>query len=84
MKQLGATTMSVSAPEAREALERGVADALTFPWQSIYLFGIDKVTKFHIDAQMYTTGFSWVLNPAKYESLSAAQKKVLDDHCTND
>lgn len=83
MKSLGATTVSLSAPESREALERGVADAITFPWESIYLFGIDKVTKFHIDAPMYVTGFSWVMNPAKYDGLSAAQKKVLDDHCNN-
>ena len=41
MKSLGATTVSLSAPESREALERGVADAITFPWESIYLFGID-------------------------------------------
>lgn len=84
MKSLGATTVSVSAPEAREALERGVADALTFPWESVWLFGIDRVTKFHIDAAFYTTGFAWIINPAKYDALSGAQKKVLDDHCNND
>lgn len=84
MKLLGASTVNVSAPEAREALERGVADAITFPWESIYLFGIDKVTRFHIDARMYTTGFAWVLNPDRYNALSAAQKKVMDDHCNAD
>jgi TRAP-type C4-dicarboxylate transport system substrate-binding protein len=84
MKSLGATTVSLSAPESRDALERGVADAITFPWESIWLFGIDKVTKFHIDAPMYVTGFSWVMNPAKYDALSPAQKKVIDDHCNNE
>ena len=84
MKQLGATTVNVSAPESREALERGVADAITFPWMSIYLFGIDKVTKSHIDASMYTTGFAWILNQDKYNAMSAAQKKVIDDHCNGD
>lgn len=84
VKSLGATTVSVSAPESREALERGVADAITFPWESLYLFGIDRVTKFHIDVPMYTTGFAWVMNPAKYESLSPAQKKVIDTHCSTD
>jgi len=84
MKLLGASTVNVSAPEAREALERGVADAITFPWESIYLFGIDKVTRFHIDARMYTTGFAWVLNPDRYNSLSGAQKKVIDEHCNAD
>ena len=31
---LGGTNVQASAPEAREMLERGVADAITFPWQS--------------------------------------------------
>ena len=29
---LGGTNVQASAPEAREVLERGVADAITFPW----------------------------------------------------
>ena len=31
----GGTNVQASAPEAREMLERGVADAITFPWGSI-------------------------------------------------
>ena len=46
---LGGTNVQASAPEAREMLERGVADAITFPWGSIILFGIDKVVKYHMD-----------------------------------
>ena len=84
MRALGATNVTVSAPEAREALERGVADALTFPWESVYLFGLDKVTRFHIDAKMYVTGFAWLMNPAKYATMSPAQKKVIDDHCNGE
>ncbi|MCU0897195.1 MAG: TRAP transporter substrate-binding protein [Burkholderiales bacterium] len=84
MKSLGATTVTLSAPESREALERGVADAITFPWESIYLFGIDKVTKFHIDEKLYATGFAWIVNPAKYEAMSPGQKKVIDDHCNSE
>lgn len=84
MKLLGGTTVNVTAPESREALERGVADAITFPWESLYLFGIDKITKFHIDAPLYVSSFAWILNPAKYEAMSPAQKKVMDDHCNGD
>ena len=65
-------------------LERGVADAITFPWGSLYLFGIDKVVKYHMDVPLYTTVFTYSMNKAKYESLSPAQKKVMDDHCTTD
>jgi TRAP-type C4-dicarboxylate transport system substrate-binding protein len=73
--KLGGANVQASAPEAREVLERGVADAITFPWGSLYLFGIDKVVKHHIDAPLYTTVFTFLMNKDKYESLSPAQKK---------
>jgi TRAP-type C4-dicarboxylate transport system substrate-binding protein len=79
---LGGTNVQASAPESREVLERGVADAITFPWGSILLFKIDSVTKFHLDVPLYATTFAWVMNKAKYNEMSAAQKKVIDDHCS--
>lgn len=81
---LGGANVQASAPESREILERGVADAITFPWNSIFLFGIDKVVQYHIDAPLYTTAYVWAMNKDKYEDMSAAQKKVIDDHCTTD
>ena len=81
---LGGTNVQASAPEARDALERGVADAITFPWGSISLFGIDKVVSFHMDAPLYATPFVWVMNKDKFDSMSAAQKKVIDEHCTTE
>jgi TRAP-type C4-dicarboxylate transport system substrate-binding protein len=81
---LGGTNVQASAPEARDALERGVADVITFPWGSISLFGIDKVVSFHMDAPLYATPFVWVMNKDKFDSMSAAQKKVIDEHCTTE
>jgi TRAP-type transport system periplasmic protein len=81
---LGGTNVQASAPEARDVLEKGTADAITFPWGSIILFGIDKVVKYHIDSAFYVTEQTWVLNKNWYNGLSAAQKKVMDDHCTSD
>jgi TRAP-type C4-dicarboxylate transport system substrate-binding protein len=82
--QLGGTNVQSSAPEVRDILEKGVADAVTFPWGSIVLFGIDKVTKYHMDVPLYVTTFAFVFNKDKYNQMSAAQKKVIDDHCTNE
>lgn len=82
--QLGGTNVSVSAPESRDALEKGIADAITFPWDSTLSFGVDKAVKFHNDMRLYSANFVWVMNPAWYGKLSAAQKKVIDDHCSNE
>jgi TRAP-type C4-dicarboxylate transport system substrate-binding protein len=79
---LGGTNVQASAPEARDVLERGVANMIVFPWGSISLFGMDKVVKFHMDEPMFSTTFVWTMNQAKYDSLSAAQRKVIDNHCT--
>jgi TRAP-type C4-dicarboxylate transport system substrate-binding protein len=81
---LGGTNVQASAPESRDMLERGVADAITFPWNSIFLFGIDKVVKFHMDVPLYTTAFVYTMNKARYNGMSAVQKKVIDDHCTTE
>jgi TRAP-type C4-dicarboxylate transport system substrate-binding protein len=82
--QLGGTNVQSSAPEVRDILEKGVADAVTFPWGSIPLFGIDKVTKYHMNVPLYVTTFALVFNKDKYNAMSAKQKKVIDDHCTNE
>jgi TRAP-type C4-dicarboxylate transport system substrate-binding protein len=82
--QLGGTNVQSSAPEVRDILDKGVAEAVTFPWGSVPLFGIDKVTKYHMEAPLYVTTFAFVFNKAVYGQMSAAQKKVIDDHCTNE
>ena len=81
---LGGTNVQASAVEARDILEKNVAEAITFPWGSIFLFGMDRVLKYHIDTALYTSVQTWVMNKAKYDSMSPAQKKVMDDHCSTD
>ncbi|MBM3570019.1 MAG: TRAP transporter substrate-binding protein [Alphaproteobacteria bacterium] len=81
---LGGTNVQASAPESREILERGVADAITFPWESMFIFGIDKAVSHHLDMPFYVATFAWIINKAKYEGMSAAQKKAVDDHCNLD
>jgi TRAP-type transport system periplasmic protein len=81
---MGGASVQVPAPEAREAIARGAADAITFPWNSIYIFGIDKETKHHLDLPLYATTFVVVFNKAKYDGLAEADRKVIDSHCSSD
>jgi TRAP-type C4-dicarboxylate transport system substrate-binding protein len=81
---LGGTNVQSSAPEARDIIERGVADGLTFPWGSLVLFGIDKVTKYHMDAPLYVTTFVLVMNKDVYNRMSDRQKKAVDDNCNTE
>jgi TRAP-type C4-dicarboxylate transport system substrate-binding protein len=84
MTLLGGTNVQSSAPEVRDIIERHVADAVTFPWGSLVLFGIDKVTKYHMDAPLYVTTFAFVFNKDKYNQMSDRQKKAIDDNCNTE
>jgi TRAP-type C4-dicarboxylate transport system substrate-binding protein len=37
-----------------------------------------------MDASIATTMFQWLINQKTYDAMSPAQKKVIDDHCTNE
>ena len=84
VSMLGGSSLQVSAPETRDLLATGAADAVTFPWDGLYLFGMDTVVKHHIDMPFYATTFVYVMNKARYEGLSEQNRKVIDDHCTSE
>ncbi|HZD91767.1 MAG TPA: TRAP transporter substrate-binding protein [Pseudolabrys sp.] len=83
VRLLGGTNVQASAPEVRDVLARHVADGVTFPWGSVVLFGIDKVTKYDMELPLYTTTFALVFNKHTYDEMDAKQKKVIDDHCNS-
>ena len=72
---LGGTNVQASATEVRDVLEKGVAEAVTFPWGSVPLFGIDKVTKYHIDAPLHTVTFQWLMSPKTYAAMSRRRRR---------
>jgi TRAP-type C4-dicarboxylate transport system substrate-binding protein len=84
VRLLGGTNVQASAPEVRDVLARHVADGVTFPWGSIILFGIDKVTKYHMELPFYTTTFALVFHKATYDAMDTRQKKAIDDHCNSE
>lgn len=81
---LGGANVQASAPDSREILARGAAEATFFPWDSVFLFGIDSVTKNHLDLPLYVTSFVMAMNRASYDALSPEDRQVMDDHCTTD
>ncbi|MFB9951716.1 TRAP transporter substrate-binding protein [Rhizobium puerariae] len=82
VNSLGAASVQVPAGEMRELISKGAADMTASPWNSIYTFGLQDVTKHHLDLPFYVTTFAFVMNKAKIDGLSPADRKVMDDHCT--
>ncbi|MBX2839974.1 MAG: TRAP transporter substrate-binding protein, partial [Gammaproteobacteria bacterium] len=78
---LGATPVAMPAPEAYEAIQKGVADGAMFPFEAMQGFRLAELLDYHLEIPggFYTTPFAVMMNPKKYESLSDEHKKVLED-----
>ncbi|MEW5423562.1 TRAP transporter substrate-binding protein [Amorphus sp. 3PC139-8] len=79
---LGAANVQVSAPEMRDALDKGTADMTGSPWGSLFTFGVQDTVKYHLDVPLYATVFAFVMNKDRIDSLSPEDRKVMDEHCT--
>ncbi len=79
LKGLGATPVSIAAPETYNALERGVIDGTIFPWEAIAGFKLAEVLRHHTVANLYVAPLMTIMNRKKYDSLPANLRKVIDD-----
>ncbi len=80
---LGATPVPMPVPQVPEALAKGVIDGTVLPWEVIPSLKIHEIAKFHTETPagtpfIATSAFLFGMNPAKYESLPADLKKVID------
>lgn len=81
---LGSVLIPVPATEARDAIEKGVAESMLFPWHSLVIFGIDNLLTYHMDAPFSGNGFEFIMNKNSYNKLTPNQKKAIDDHCNGE
>ena len=82
---LGATPVPMPLPQAAEAMSKGVIDGALIPWEVVPSMKFEEITKFHTDAgageaQISNTAFIFAMNQAKYDSLPADLKKVIDNN----
>jgi TRAP-type C4-dicarboxylate transport system substrate-binding protein len=84
LKNYGATPVSVPGAGISEALSKGVIDVGTFPWEAVPALKIHELTESHSTFSgkrgLYAALFVTVMNKQKYDSLSPALKKVVDDN----
>ena len=79
---LGGGPVQVPAPEVREALSRGTAEAVTFPWGAMYDFKLTDEVQQHLDMPFYLSAQVLIMNKDSYDGLSDENKAVIDAHCT--
>lgn len=79
---LGGANVQIPAPESRDAVVKGLVDGTTLPFGTLVAFKIAPATPYHVDDRFYVTVFNIVMNTSVYDSMSAAQKAVIDAHTT--
>ena len=82
---LGATPVGMPVPAIPEALSKGVIEGAVIPYQVAPSLKIQELVKFAAETDpkypaLYTTVFTIAMNKAKYDSLPADLKKVIDNN----
>ncbi len=80
---MGATPVGMPVPQVPEALSRGVIDGAVIPWEVVPAVRVHELTKFHTETDarlpaLYTSTFIFAMNTARYNSLPADLKRVID------
>lgn len=83
LAMLGATPVGMPVPQVPEALSKGVIDGAVVPYEVVPAIKAHELTKFASEGDpgfpgLYTAVFVFAMNQAKYDSLPADLKKVLD------
>ena len=83
LKTLGATPVGLPLPQIPDAMSKGVIDGCVIPWEVVPAVKVQELAKFHSEFDpalpaLYTTTFVMAMNKAKYDSLPADLKKVID------
>jgi TRAP-type transport system periplasmic protein len=85
MASLGATPVGMPLPGIPDALSKGTIQGAVIPWEVVPSVKVHELTKFHAEfdpagGALYTTTFVMAMNKAKYNSLPADLKKIIDNN----
>jgi TRAP-type C4-dicarboxylate transport system substrate-binding protein len=82
LSSVGASVVQVPASEANEAFNRGLVDGVVFSFRLLQPFGLDKPIKYMLDMPISMSMSAIVINKKRYDGLSPAHKKVIDQFCS--
>jgi TRAP-type C4-dicarboxylate transport system substrate-binding protein len=83
LNTLGATGVAMPPTAVADAISKGTLDGVMFPWEAITGFRVTEVVKYHTETHpsrpsMYTAVFVMAMNQAKFDSLPADLKAILE------
>ena len=78
LNALGAVPLLILPPESQDALAKGIIQAAMFPHEAALSLDLGVVAKHATEPGLSTAPFAFVMNPAKYNSLPADLKALID------
>jgi TRAP-type C4-dicarboxylate transport system substrate-binding protein len=89
LQNVGAIPVGMPLPSIPDALSKGVIDGAIIPWDTVPSAKLDEMTRFHTEFPQGMPGFNnsiqfLTMNHARYESLPADLRKVIDDNAGAD
>lgn len=79
LKAMNATPINISPGDVYSALERGLVNGLAWPRGSLARYGWQRFLKYRIQPNFYGATLMVTINLKKYNGLSKAHRKLLDD-----
>ena len=85
LARLGATPVGMPVPAVADAVSKGTIDGFALPWEVMPAFKLHELTRFHTETDpsrpaLYSAGFVFAMNQARYDALPADLKKVIDNN----
>ena len=85
LASLGASPVGMPLPAVPDAVSKGTVDGFLLPWEVMPSLKLQEMVKFHSETDptrpaLYSAVFVFAMNQAKYDSLPADLKKVIDDN----
>lgn len=79
LESLGAQPVGMPAPESYEALQRGVIDGVSLPWEGALVFRLNELAHYHTEVGgLYTLAFVVTMNKDLYEEMPDDLKAIID------
>ena len=83
LASLGASPVGMPLPAVADAVSKGTIDGFALPWEVIPSVKLHEMVKYHTETDpsrpaLYSAVFILAMNPARYDSLPADLKVVID------
>ncbi|CBV43817.1 TRAP transporter substrate-binding protein [Halomonas elongata] len=78
LSSMGAQPLGMPAPDIYTALQRGVMDGLSFPWEAMTVFRINELVNYHLELPYYAGAIVATMSQSSYDDLSSDMQNVID------